>query len=183
MQDLLIKNGKVLIYTEKDVVLEQKDILVQNGKITKVDKNLDVNIISAKQNENSKKQHEHTQAINKMSKDEEKNNIKVIDATGHIIMPGLINTHAHIPMSIFRETVDGLLLQAWLQDKIWPMEDKLTKKDIYYKFRDKGNKEFFFQDKNSFDKGFFLYFLIISLLYLLRSIFTASLSFCVVISR
>lgn len=34
----------------------------------------------------------------------------------------------------------------------------LSKKDIYYKFRDKGNKEFFFQDKNSFDKGFFLYF-------------------------
>lgn len=34
----------------------------------------------------------------------------------------------------------------------------LSKKDIYYKFRDKGNKEFFFKDKNSFDKGFFLYF-------------------------
>lgn len=34
----------------------------------------------------------------------------------------------------------------------------LSKKDIYYKFRNKGNKEFFFQDKNSFDKGFFLYF-------------------------
>lgn len=34
----------------------------------------------------------------------------------------------------------------------------LSKKDIYYKFRDKGNKEFFFKDKKSFDRGFFLYF-------------------------
>lgn len=47
-------------------------------------------------------------------------------------MPGLINTHAHVPMSIFRETVDGYCLQDWLTKKIWPMEDKLTNEDIYY---------------------------------------------------
>ena len=47
-------------------------------------------------------------------------------------MPGLINTHAHIPMSIFRETLDGYNLQDWLEKKIWPMEDKLTKEDVYY---------------------------------------------------
>ena len=47
-------------------------------------------------------------------------------------MPGLINTHSHVPMSIFRETVDGYNLQDWLQKKIWPMEDKLTEEDIYY---------------------------------------------------
>ena len=46
-------------------------------------------------------------------------------------MPGLINTHSHVPMSIFRETVDGYNLQDWLTKKIWPMEDKLTNKDIY----------------------------------------------------
>lgn len=57
---------------------------------------------------------------------------KVIDATGKVVMPGLINTHAHIPMSIFRETLDGYTLQDWLEQKIWPMEDKLTNEDIYY---------------------------------------------------
>ena len=46
-------------------------------------------------------------------------------------MPGLINTHSHIPMSIFRETVDGYNLQDWLTKKIWPMEEKLTREDIY----------------------------------------------------
>ena len=47
-------------------------------------------------------------------------------------MPGLINTHAHVAMSIFRETLDGYNLQEWLKDKIWPMEDKLNGEDIYY---------------------------------------------------
>lgn len=46
-------------------------------------------------------------------------------------MPGLINTHAHLSMSIFRETLDGYTLQKWLTEKIWPMEDKLTPEDIY----------------------------------------------------
>ena len=59
-------------------------------------------------------------------------NSKVIDGTGKIVMPGMVNTHAHVPMSIFRETVDGFRLQEWLTQKIWPMEDKLTKEDIYY---------------------------------------------------
>jgi len=57
---------------------------------------------------------------------------KTIDAQGKVVMPGLINTHAHIPMSIFRETLDGYNLQDWLSKKIWPMEDKLTPEDIYY---------------------------------------------------
>jgi 5-methylthioadenosine/S-adenosylhomocysteine deaminase len=56
---------------------------------------------------------------------------EVIDAGGKIVMPGLINTHAHIAMSIFRETLDGYTLQDWLTKKIWPMEDKLTPEDIY----------------------------------------------------
>lgn len=46
-------------------------------------------------------------------------------------MPGLINTHAHVPMSIFRETVDGYGTQDWLEKEIWPMEEKMTKEDIY----------------------------------------------------
>ena len=57
---------------------------------------------------------------------------KTIDATGKVIMPGLINTHSHISMSIFRETVDGYKTQDWLKEKIWPMEDKLQENDIYW---------------------------------------------------
>lgn len=56
---------------------------------------------------------------------------KIIDANEDVVMPGLINTHCHVAMSIFRETVDGLGLQDWLTKKIWPIEEKLTSKDIY----------------------------------------------------
>lgn len=104
MQDLLIKNGKVLLFKENDVVIEPKDILIRNGKITKIESKITEN---------------------------EKKDIKIIDAAEHIIMPGLINTHAHIPMSIFRETTEGCKLYEWLHEKIWPREDKLTREDIY----------------------------------------------------
>lgn len=46
-------------------------------------------------------------------------------------MPGLINAHTHLSMSIFRETLDGYTLQDWLNYKIWPMEDKLNNEDIF----------------------------------------------------
>ncbi len=46
-------------------------------------------------------------------------------------MPGLINAHAHLSMSIFRETLDGYTLQNWLTQKIWPMEDRLRPEDIH----------------------------------------------------
>ncbi len=55
----------------------------------------------------------------------------VIDAKGKVVMPGLINTHAHVPMSIFKENIDGYSLQDWLKQKIWPAEAKLTDEDIY----------------------------------------------------
>lgn len=101
--DILIKNCNLISMSDKREKLEENiDILIKNGKIAKVNKDI-----------------------------KEKAD-KVIDANRKIVMPGLINTHAHVPMSIFRETLDGYNLQDWLEKKIWPMEDKLTKEDIYY---------------------------------------------------
>lgn len=57
---------------------------------------------------------------------------KLIDATNKVVMPGLINCHTHLGMSVFRATNDSLTLEKWLQEKIWPIEDKLTNDDIYY---------------------------------------------------
>ena len=57
---------------------------------------------------------------------------ELIDAKGKIVMPGLINAHTHLGMSIFRATNDSLKLQDWLTLKIWPIEDKLTNDDVYY---------------------------------------------------
>ena len=57
--------------------------------------------------------------------------IKTFNMTGKIVMPGFINAHSHMPMSIFRETIDGYGLQSWLTEKVFKMEAKLDNKDIY----------------------------------------------------
>jgi len=47
-----------------------------------------------------------------------------IDASGAVIMPGLINTHTHAPMVLFRGLADDLALMDWLQKYIFPAEAK-----------------------------------------------------------
>jgi 5-methylthioadenosine/S-adenosylhomocysteine deaminase len=57
---------------------------------------------------------------------------KIIDATGKLVMPGLINTHCHAAMTLLRGYADDMRLQQWLQEKIWPVEAKMTGDDIYW---------------------------------------------------
>lgn len=47
-----------------------------------------------------------------------------IDARGRVIMPGLINTHTHAPMVLYRGLADDLALMEWLQKYIFPAEAK-----------------------------------------------------------
>lgn len=56
----------------------------------------------------------------------------IVDGTNKYLLPGLVNTHCHIPMSLFKETVDGYPLKTWLEESIWPREAKLTNNDVYY---------------------------------------------------
>lgn len=49
---------------------------------------------------------------------------EIIDANGGIIMPGLINTHTHLPMTLFRGLADDLPLALWLDKFIFPCESK-----------------------------------------------------------
>jgi 5-methylthioadenosine/S-adenosylhomocysteine deaminase len=49
---------------------------------------------------------------------------RIINATGKVVMPGLINTHTHVPMVMFRGIADDLMLPEWLQKYIFPAEAK-----------------------------------------------------------
>ena len=49
---------------------------------------------------------------------------QTIDATGKVVMPGLINTHTHAPMVLYRGLADDLALMDWLQKYIFPAEAK-----------------------------------------------------------
>jgi len=57
---------------------------------------------------------------------------ELIDASNKIVMPGLINCHTHLGMSIFRATNDNLTLNDWLNNKIWPIENNMNDEDVYY---------------------------------------------------
>jgi 5-methylthioadenosine/S-adenosylhomocysteine deaminase len=56
----------------------------------------------------------------------------VIDCTGCIIMPGLINAHNHCAMSLFRGIADDLPLDAWLNNYIFPVESRFVSPEFVY---------------------------------------------------
>ena len=55
-----------------------------------------------------------------------------IDATNKLVLPGLINTHTHAPMTILRGIADDLPLMEWLEHHIWPVERKFMDADTVY---------------------------------------------------
>ncbi|MGI6151375.1 MAG: amidohydrolase [Christensenellales bacterium] len=57
---------------------------------------------------------------------------RVIDCDGDLLMPGLVNAHTHLAMTLFRNAADDMELSAWLRERIWPLEDKLTPEDAYW---------------------------------------------------
>ncbi|MEW5996517.1 MAG: amidohydrolase [Candidatus Micrarchaeota archaeon] len=92
--DVLIQDALVITQNKGREVL-RGDILIEDGKISKVAKNIRPGA-------------------------EER-----IDASGKLAFPGLVNCHTHIPMSLFRGYAEGMPLHEWLEKKIWPAEAKL----------------------------------------------------------
>jgi len=55
---------------------------------------------------------------------------KLIDAKGALVMPGLINAHTHMGMSLFRGLADDLALDDWLHTYIFPAESRYVTSDF-----------------------------------------------------
>jgi len=55
---------------------------------------------------------------------------QTIDARGQIVLPGLVNTHGHAPMVLFRGLADDLALMDWLQKYIFPAEAKTVSPEM-----------------------------------------------------
>ncbi len=96
--DLLIVGGTVVTMDKDRRVIEDGAVAVKDGKIIQVGTRAAVTkTLKAKQ---------------------------TIDAKGKVVIPGLINTHTHIPMTLFRGIADDLDLQEWLTKYIFPAEAK-----------------------------------------------------------
>ncbi|MDY7227347.1 amidohydrolase [Hyalangium rubrum] len=58
--------------------------------------------------------------------------LDVIEAHGMLAMPGLINTHSHVPMVLFRGLAEDVSIERWFNEFIWPLESNLTEELVYW---------------------------------------------------
>ena len=56
----------------------------------------------------------------------------VLDASGCVALPGLVNAHTHCAMTLLRGFADDMDLKPWLEEMVWPTEMKLTEEDVYW---------------------------------------------------
>lgn len=100
--NILIENVKILTMADGEVI-KNGNIYIENEKIKKITSdNID------------------------FSYD------KKIDGKNYLAMPGFVNAHTHVGMSLFRNFSDDVELMTWLNEKIWPLEDKLIAEDVYW---------------------------------------------------
>lgn len=100
---ILIKDAAIVTMNEQNQVISKGDVAVENDYIAYVG-----------------------QVPGKFKAD------KVIDGKERVVMPGLIDAHTHMGMSVLRNYADDLPLWEWLSEKIWPIENKLTGDDVYW---------------------------------------------------
>jgi len=55
---------------------------------------------------------------------------ETIDCKGSVLMPGLINAHTHVPMTLLRGIADDLRLDVWLQGYMWPVEREFASREF-----------------------------------------------------
>jgi 5-methylthioadenosine/S-adenosylhomocysteine deaminase len=53
-----------------------------------------------------------------------------VDCRGKVLMPGLVNAHTHVPMTLLRGLADDLRLDVWLQGYVWPVEREFVSPDF-----------------------------------------------------
>ncbi len=102
--DLLVCNGTLLTIDDNRTIIESGDLAIQKDTIIAIGRNL------------SKRFHCS----------------KIIDASEKLVMPGLINCHAHSAMTIFRGLADDLSLMDWLQNHIFPAEARFINPENVY---------------------------------------------------
>lgn len=104
--DILITGGKVLPLAEGDEIISSGYVGISDGVIE------DIGAMSAMPQDASARQG--------------------IDAKGCLVMPGLVNTHTHAAMTLFRGLADDLPLMTWLEQHIFPAEARFVNEDMVY---------------------------------------------------
>lgn len=102
--DLIVRGATVVTMDGSRRVIDDGAVAVRGGRVVAVDETRDI--------------------LRRYAARE------VIDATGKVVIPGLINGHTHVPMTLFRGIADDLDLQEWLTKYIFPAEAKNVTEDF-----------------------------------------------------
>jgi len=102
--DLVVRGGTIVTMNERGDVIEDGAVAIERGRIVAIGKRSEI--------------------------DKSYTGRETIEARGRIIMPGLINGHTHIPMTLFRGLADDLDLNEWLTKYIFPAEAKNVTEDF-----------------------------------------------------
>ncbi len=102
--DLLVKDGFIVCMDNDRTILKKGSIVVKDGKIQEI---------------------ADSEKLNKKYIPR-----KIIDATNKLLMPGLVNTHTHSSMTVFRGYSDDMPLHEWLTKYLFPAESKYMNKEV-----------------------------------------------------
>ncbi|MDQ3250433.1 MAG: amidohydrolase [Chloroflexota bacterium] len=107
MHDLLIHNCHVLLVTASGPpeVRRNQDILIDGNGITAIQPTVAIDQVEAR---------------------------AIVEANQQLALPGLINTHAHVPMMLFRGLAEDVAIERWFNEFMWPLESNLTAEDVYW---------------------------------------------------
>ena len=103
VSQILIKNSKIITMAEESGQVINGDILIEGQYIKEIGK------ITAYGD-----------------------NVEIINGENCLALPGLVNCHTHAAMTLLRGYADDMELMPWLQEKIWPQEDKMREEHIYW---------------------------------------------------
>ena len=100
----IIRDVTVMTMNEENEIIKNVDVMIENGTISRIG----------------------------CGQADYFDHIAIIEGNGKLLMPGLINGHSHIPMTLLRNYADDMDLQTWLFDRIFPAEGKMTAEDVHW---------------------------------------------------
>jgi len=104
--DILIEGGTVLTLDDADRIIRSGSVAIRGDRIVALGPRADIG--------------------------SQYRGRRVIDAAGHVVMPGLVNAHTHAAMTCFRGIADDLELMEWLNKYIFPAEAKNVDAELAY---------------------------------------------------
>jgi len=103
---MLVHNCTIVTMDNRQPIIKKGFIAIKNGQIMGVGEKRQASLLSIKAAE-------------------------TLNCEGKVALPGLVNCHTHVAMTLFRGLAEDQPLDKWLRHAIWPLEAKLKRSDIY----------------------------------------------------